>query len=392
MTELKDRFCPKPWEQVEISKDAGVRLCCGRWLPTWVGNLGEASLTDVFNSATSQEIRRSILAGDFSHCRKEVCPFIQDGSLPTRQEVLEGHRVTWNGANVATERNKTILREQVVRDVRPRFLHLSYDESCNLSCPSCRPERIQLFRGEQYELSRRIQQKVVEHVFAEPHDEYVHVSITGSGDPFGSKLFRELLLSVDGSKFPNVRFNLQTNGVMFTPAYWEKLSRIHENIDTVMVSCDAATPETYVIVRRGGRWDVLMRNLAFLSELRREGRIARLRLDCVVQRRNYREMPGLARLGIELGVDRVFFSEIDYWEASEMAVENDYEDHAVWKPSHPEYARFQEVLATPIMAHPIVDLGNLSGHVGPSRSLMRRIQRRLVGMRFRRSRVQRLGA
>jgi hypothetical protein len=52
------------------------------------------------------------------------------------------------------------------------------------------------------------------------------MNVTGSGDPFGSKIFRDLLFGIDGSKYPNVKINLQTNGVMFTPKYWKNMKKI----------------------------------------------------------------------------------------------------------------------------------------------------------------------
>jgi len=55
--------------------------------------------------------------------------------------------------------------------------------------------------------------------------------VTGSGDPFGSKLFREFLFNTNGKDFPNVLFNLQTNGVMFTPKYWDKMKDTNYNLD-----------------------------------------------------------------------------------------------------------------------------------------------------------------
>ena len=57
------------------------------------------------------------------------------------------------------------------------------------------------------------------------------------------------------------------------------------------VSVDAARQDTYEVVRRGGSFDRLCRNLDFLGGLRAERRIDLLRLDFVVQALNFREMP-----------------------------------------------------------------------------------------------------
>jgi sulfatase maturation enzyme AslB (radical SAM superfamily) len=69
-------------------------------------------------------------------------------------------------------------------------------------------------------------------------------------------------------------------------------------------------PETYVIVRGGGHFARLRRNLEFLSEQRAKVEITDFTLSFVVQTANFRETPDFVRLGKELGVDRVSFSEI----------------------------------------------------------------------------------
>ena len=360
MTNLKDRFCVKPWEHIRVQEDSTVGICCKYWVPSITGDLKKDSVMAAFNSEMSQKIRESILNGDFTYCDKEICPYIQDDSLPTRQEILKKDTVIWKGTNVATKRYKDIINERRVNNIKPLFFHLSYDESCNLSCPSCRTEKILFTKGETYEQKLIVQNKLINYLFGQPHNDYLRVNVTGSGDPFGSKLFRDLLFSIDGSKFPNVKISLQTNGIMFTPSCWEKLEKIHQNIDTVLISYDAATKDTYEIVRRGGNWEVLNNNVRFLSKLRKQRLIGHLRLDYVVQKRNYKEMPDFVSMGKALEVDKVFFNAVNNWESAELVKKGEYEYHAIWKKNHPEYHQFVEILKDPIFDDPIVDLGNIT--------------------------------
>ena len=188
----------------------------------------------------------------------------------------------------------------------------------------------------------------------------VALHITGSGDPFGSKVYRELLTSLDGSEYPGLRIHLQTNGVMFTQSMWERLARIHANIGEVIVSLDAATEATYRVVRRGGHWGQLMRNLEFLAGLRREGRITLLRLDFVVQQRNFREMSVFVELAKRLrSVDLVVFSLVRDWGTWSL---EEYEAQCVWNTKHPEFPAFLDVLRDPILEDPLVHLGNLQAY------------------------------
>ena len=267
---LEDKFCSKPFEHFEIQPSGKVSLCCHNWLPHYAGQInGKHSIDDVFNSDKVQKIRKSILDGSFKFCNHKLCPHIQNGSLPDKQDIHD-------------PRTRQIIDENKVTGIEPKFYNLCYDESCNLSCPSCRTDKINHNSGPAYEHRKKLQSKVIEKLFSEPHDNSCIVNITGSGDPFGSKIFRELLFNIDGSKFPNVLINLQTNGVMFTPRYWDKIERIQDNINTVIVSYDASLPETYKVTRRGGNWDTLQQNMAFISQLRKHKKINELRIDFVV--------------------------------------------------------------------------------------------------------------
>src|SRR5262249_54097618 len=154
------------------------------------------------------------------------------------------------------------------------------------------------------EVRKSIQDKVIRSVFGAPHDRHVSVTITGSGDPFGSRLFRELLFSLDGAQYPNVKIVLHTNGVALTPAVWNKLQRIHGNIAKIMVSVDAGNEADYRITRRGGNWHVLMNNLEGLGRQRRQGAPYWLTLNLIVQRDNFRGIPDYVSIGKRIGADR----------------------------------------------------------------------------------------
>ena len=342
--DLKGKFCHKPFDQFEIHPNGMVSVCCMSWLPEKIGSVGIKGVKEVFNSDKAQKIRESILDGSFSYCDHKLCPYIQNDSLPDKEEITD-------------IRHKLIIENNQIEDLEPTFYNLCYDESCNLNCPSCRVNKISYYKGPAYEIKKRIQNELVKHLFGEPHDKYCVVNVTGSGDPFGSKLFRELLFNIDGNKYPKVFFNLQTNGVMFTPKYWGKMKKIQNNINTVIVSYDAGTPETYKITRRGGDWDQLQKNMKFLSSLRQDGLINELRIDCVVQKANYKELDKLVQIGLDLKVDKVYFSLVVDWGTWSPEV---YEQNCVWKNTHPEFNNFIKILQNPIFDEPIVDLGNLT--------------------------------
>ncbi len=343
---LQDRFCAKPFESFELQENGSVHLCCPAWLRQRAGNLNDATAAEIWNSPAAQDIRRGILDGSFRHCNHDLCPEIQAGTLPTRAMAA------------ANPRHRAIIDGNLTRlDGIPAFINLANDKSCNLSCPSCRTHRIQFNDGPGYKARKRLQDRLVSSFFATPTDQPFVVNVTGSGDPFGSRIFRDFLFGLDRAKFPRMQVDLQTNGVLFTEKTWGNLRKIHGAIGTVRVSFDAASEATYAITRRGGDWRQLLDNMAFLAGRRQAGEIGELIVYFVVQKANFREMADFVRLGKSFAADRIFFSRAVNWGTW---VASEYDDQCVWDPRHPLHGDFVRAIADPSLADPAVFLGNLA--------------------------------
>jgi len=323
---LKGRFCERPFKWMEfVGKDAWV--CCPSWLPVPIGAAEAAGAA--WTGATARAIRASVLDGSFRHCSRLNCPWIADGALPRREDVAAD---AWH----------------TPAPPPPTYLNLGYDDSCNLSCPSCRTE----MRVANAETQERVQdhyRRCVEPMVATA----AVVNVTGSGDPFASRHFRALIREL--GERPDLRIDLQTNGVLFDERAWEDLS-LSGRARRVWVSLDAADPATYGRVRRGGDFARALRNVAFLAGRRAAGELAFLGLDFVVQQANFREIPDFVALGESLGVDRVRFNMIRNWGTFGAA---EFARHFIGSPRHPEHADFAAILDGPAFAAPIVDPGNL---------------------------------
>jgi MoaA/NifB/PqqE/SkfB family radical SAM enzyme len=343
---LKNRFCGRPFDSFELQENGSVYLCCPTWLRWRAGNLHNSSAAEIWNSKVAQDIRRGILDGTFEHCNHDLCPEIQAGTLPTRAEAAKNPRY-----RAIMDEKKTAL------DGIPAFFNLSNDKSCNLSCPSCRTQRIQFNDGPGYEARKTLQDRLVESFFTQPTEQPFVVNVTGSGDPFASRIFRDFLFDLDKAKFPHMQVNLQTNGVLFTEKTWANLKKIHGAVGSVLVSFDAATEATYAITRRGGDWRQLLANMDFLARVRREGGIGELILYFVVQKANFREMADFVRIGKRFNADRIYFQRAVNWGTWSVA---EHEDQSVWNTHHPLYAEFARAVADPMLDDPTVFMGNVA--------------------------------
>ncbi len=328
---LRTRTCGAPFREMETRVNGEVHFCCSAWQPVPIGRLETADEGGFWNSDRAREIRRSVRDGDFSHCSRWHCPQIAGRRLPARTE--------------ETQSLKLELEEG------PDRVILSHDRSCNISCPSCRTQLINLPHKETERLNEIFENHLLPLV-----SKATKIKVTGSGDPFGSRHFRHLLERLTQSGPPGRRIQLHTNGLLANERAWNDLG-LWDKVSSVWVSIDAAQADTYSVLRRGGDFNALRKNLRFLGELNARGDIDTLRLDFVVQAANYREMPGFVDLANEMNADGVYFLRLRNWG---HVTPQEFKGLDVCSSDHPEHKALLEVLADPRMAWSGVDLGSLN--------------------------------
>jgi len=362
--DLTGRFCPVPFERFDVLPNGGTHICCAAFMPVNVGNLFFQDWHDVWNSKTAQAVRESIHDGSYRFCDKLKCPKFENGlvDIATLEETQETNAPVISPAVSDSDEpadhflTPTEMKEYAVNRSRllsegPRMVNLSFDRSCNLACPSCRQD-FNVAKAEERDRMLALAENRVLPML----EQAKIVVITGSGDPFASKAFRHIMRSLTPERFPNLQLKIMTNAVLFTPAEWEKISHLHGRIHSVVVSIDAAEPETYSVLRRGGDWNRLMENLMFLGGLHREGAFSQFGLAFVVQAENWREMPDFVNLGKRVGASVVRFSPIENWGTYAAP---DYAQQAVQFESHSEHEAFKQLLRRPELDDPCVRLGVL---------------------------------
>jgi hypothetical protein len=367
LADLRGRFCPRPFDVLVSTQSTGWNpetnvtqqvmgasyLCdCAAWLPFIAGNVVEAdSPEDVWSSEGAQEIRRSILDGDFSYCSRTLCPMIANDTLPRTEEVT-----------VPRLRRIIDNRETVVED-GPRLIALGHDSSCNLACPSCRVDIVMAGKAQNKRLDR-----ARDHVLLPLlRNREVGLHLTAWGDPFASRHYRSILDALRDSQFDGVKLSILTNGLGLTKNVWETMPHLREKIVELRVSVDAATKQTYENVRRPGRWEVIRENLGVIGGISSAGTFLRNRaaadgiaydesisfsLAFVVQSANFREMPAFVKLAEDVRADSVIFQRYYSFGHEDSGV---FSAKDVASAAHPEHSELQAILADPIMRSPRVN-------------------------------------
>lgn len=346
---LEHKFCPKPFRFLEIGAYREGRVpcyaCCPQLVDIEVGDFSSQKIDEVWNSKEMQDIRASILEGSFKFCKVEDCPEILSNALPDRAAVEE-------------PRLKKIIKEKkTLLDHGPEIINLSYDETCNLACPSCRTDYINL----NHDIERTLViENLQKDLLAQGLTDAKEILFCSSGDPFASNHFKNFLRDLDFKNYPDLKLQIVTNGVLFSEKMWEQFENLRGHIGLVCISIDAAQEETYKITRRGGSWKILMENLKFLSKLRGEGEFESLRLDFVVQDYNYKEMPAFVDLGKKFKVDSVFFQKIVDWGTYSKT---DMKQRLIYSPLHPEFEEFKKVCLDKRLSDELVNPGNLGAFI-----------------------------
>jgi MoaA/NifB/PqqE/SkfB family radical SAM enzyme len=314
---LKKYVCTTPFVYLEAHKNV-VYSCCPSWLPNKISTL--ENIKDTWNSNELKEVQDSILDGTYKYCSKTQCPYLSqlliDETIPKGFIKKEEFKV---------EKYKN----------GPTNINFAFDRSCNLSCPSCRSVAI-MANGQEIDFIDKTINGIVE-IYGKKL-EFIYLS--GTADPFASKSFRKFLLEFDRKKLPNVNhIHLHTNALLLTEKMWNSLSHIHDLIKTIEISIDAATMETYNIVRRGSNWDGLMQNLEFISTIKMNNK----NVSFVVQDTNYMEMENFYILMNKIFKNdiNVFFNKITNWGTYS---EGEFAIKQIWNESHPEFKIFLKQL------------------------------------------------
>jgi MoaA/NifB/PqqE/SkfB family radical SAM enzyme len=287
---LAGSFCSMPWETIEITswgteleQTGDVYFCCPAWLPLVAGNAREQSAEKFWNSPVSQEVRKSILDGSFRYCSKVHCNLISVRTLPScEQATLSANAAT--GFAAAPQPLEQLYPLEMIKG--PSKVVLSYDRSCNLACPSCRSDFYSAPKRQQEDM-RHFYGEFVKNVTKDARLIYMD----GAGETFASKHSREVLKSLNRKDYPALKFRFLTNGQLFDRRAYEEFD-LQGRMERVDISIDAARPETYAIIRKGGELTRLLDNTEFLDSLRQqEGERFLLTFRFVISSLNYREIP-----------------------------------------------------------------------------------------------------
>ena len=290
--------CLIPFTRLSVHHHGYCYSCCPNW--TKLRNVGrltdDNSIMEIWNNENMQYLRKAILDDKLEKvCDFKYCP------IAIKNEYLNLETLKNDDRNLNQIIDR-IMAGRTIMDNPPYLFEVANSGRCNLKCIMC--ESNDKFRKNDDCFDEKLFTKIIPEILPD----LSRLLLAGNGEVFFNPYSRKFLQTLDSNCYPALKIQLLTNGTMFTPELWESIR--HNRFESIYVSIDAASKETYQNIRKNGDWDSLQRNLDLISELRRQNLFSFFFINFIVMKSNYQEMKDFADLGRKLGCDRIFFQKI----------------------------------------------------------------------------------
>ena len=300
--------CYAPFEHIQVLGEGNVTACSLDFYDTTLGNIFNDNLYNIWKNKNYQNLREEMLKGNFSRCNRDKC--------------------SYHGSNY----DKKFNPEKNF----PKQVLLCYDQECNYKCITCRDK---IFINDK-ETINSYDKIIIPRIL--PFLEKAEEIMISGGDPLTSRHTRNLIKQIfKNIKKPNV--SLYTQGYFADNQNFNDLGITHLN--TIAVSVHSANRKTYEKIMRQDSFNRIMKNLEFLSKMKKEGKIHCLKMNFVLHSMNYKEMVDFVKLAKKYDAIAEFWT-YSPWESAEM--HKRYKEVAVFEPWHKDYPKLQKILKNPV--------------------------------------------
>jgi len=282
---MEFRSCTQPWFELQLMYDQVTRFCC------YHDNieLDGLDISEIWNSAPFQKVRREIASGDPTGTRCNNCGFVKYVETPSFLEIpnwVSGARLkNWKRA---LEHFKDGTAEI---DSYPIKYYLQFGLACNLRCRMCdHPTR---FMGGENMLLNPL--SLLDKAEFLKYGSSLHVI---GGEPFLIPTAVEFLDKI--AKRPDVveiEVDFYTNAFLLH-RFLEKLKPLQRVILTVSLD---SFGESYERIRQRSNWERVSRNLLEFKEfaLKNDRPEWQIFIACVIMKSGIIELPKLVQWCVE---------------------------------------------------------------------------------------------
>ena len=299
-----NEICKVPFGFVEIFSDGSVYTCCQAYMENGcIGNIFEHSFEEIINSDRAIQIRKNILNNNYSMCKLDLC---RPNTDPFSYLL----------------NSKYCNCVQDIKLKKVNIIKFSYDKDCNINCKSC---RVNINRNSK-EMIDELDEKAKKYFL--PIIKYADkVCLTGSGDPLASKHTRNFIKMII-EEYPNIKFDLHTNGLLLNEKILKDIGLL-DKISYIQISIHAARKEVYDNIVLNGNFSILIKNLEFISNLKKENKIEGLFLFFVVSKLNLNDAKEFVNMSKKY-LAETFFWRLRNWGVP-YSIEQQPNDYEIYK-------------------------------------------------------------
>ena len=300
----KGIVCLRPFTTMCFLFNGDTYSCpCPNWSKYSIGNIKNNSILEIWNSDTARWIRRKMYKSEWQGICNPICPVIIDylrSNKFIKYEKLE---------------KEELLNLKLIEEIRarkdylessPTFFKPDTSGICNLDCVMCSRK----YHKDDPDMQKKLWADL-KHYLSTAKE----IQLTGHGETFARPDTKKLLMNYKGS----AKFHIITNSLLL-PRYWKQVR--HQNFASLLISIDAATKETYERIRRGGKWEELIKALNLVKQNRYK--FETVLLNMTVMRSNYREISQFIDFAESYGFTPCFHAIYGQWGNENIFELNDY--------------------------------------------------------------------
>lgn len=303
-------FCKNPWNCLELNND-GKCFFCNPCFSNFnlIGNIFEQSIDEIWNGEKAQNYRRDVLEKKYTYCNYDNCNGNKTDSLPYNDVIAP----------------------------YPEYINIGYDYTCGQKCIICRDE----YKALPEEECKKWEDKLETHIL--PITSKVkYMFVNCRGEFFDSKHTQKIVATIINNN-PNIKIEFITNGIKCTEENLKKHNLL-DRLFNIHISLHAATSKTYKKIFRTDKFNDVMKNLEYISSLKKSDRIKNFEIMFVITAANYKDMPAFVKLAEKLDARATFSACIGGYAEYIM----DRDEYAVFYQNHHNYNDFVKMIKNPI--------------------------------------------
>ena len=185
------------------------------------------------------------------------------------------------------------------------------------------------------------------------------VSLSGIGEALASEHTRKLMTKI-AKLYPYIKFDILTNGILMDEKNITELGIIN-NLGVIRFSFHSVKKSTYNKLVKKGNFDKVIKNIKYIADLKKQGKVDELEFRFVMNSINYKEMIKFAQMAKKYNAKVTFLNLIENEDTKQT-----FEKINILNPNHKDYNKCIKILKNPIFKENFVSINTEILNIEPN--------------------------